>query len=1047
MNELLTSSVCRNISNLKDRAVELTLWLPVMLKEDKKPMLALIDSGSEVNIIGDVWIDPRNLDTSYVKLPITAINGGQLEILGLVNLSISLKRGRSMEVAMFVVKNSRICVLGRPFLVENRVIVYHEDQSLDMHDEKYALVRRNPLCWSNSVQMNFREGFSLEHIPKTTAEKLQRILWTYSKVWEGERIGRTSIVEHEINLTTPRAICCGNRKYSLEQQVLIDREVESMLQKGIIRESHSPFASGVVLVKKKDNSCRFCVDYRPLNAVTVHDSHPLPRIKDLLSSIKESKFFISLDLRAGYWQIKMRTEDIPKTAFRTHRGLYEFVVMPFGLVNAPLTFQRFMENLFGDLRWRGVLAYLDDILIHSKTVDEALKLLETVLARLAESNLTVKLAKCSFFPSELDYLGHVITSDGIKPNANRVQALHKLGPPSDISGLRRVLGLFGYYREYIPRYAELVEPLLTNLRGKKALLEWGEEQQKALVSLKEALADRILKIPVDDDVFLLETDASGFATAAILSIVKNDGAFPIEFASNTLSEAERRWPIREQEAYAIVWALKRFDGYLRGRKVTVHTDHQSLKWLLEAKNGKLARWASKLQEYDLEVFYKKGIDLIHVDTLTRNPEEAEEVEERMVYSTRASCLDLSLPLLDEIKLRTEVESTVLEKGVERREGFLWYRGCIYPQASFRDIIIDYFHSSRASGHPGVVRTLKKISLNFKWPKMDEDVRGYIKSCLLCGQFKPGRERQQGLWKAHDNPIPFRVLHIDFWGPIMPEEQKLWVLTMIDVATRWPEAVLIQDKKASTVANKLIEAWITRFGVPDLIISDQDPSFMDESLTELLEKIGSKPYHSTVYHPEGNAPVESFHRHIKKTISILLRQAPNLSLGEVLQFALFAYRTTPHLSLNETPAFLLYGLDPSLPQDQHWNETVHGISAERLQLMKKVRENLIKRAVELNERNRERQNQRRIDTKFKENDLILIRDSRNSTGESNKLRPYFSLPYRIIRIDDGGKTAEARSLLDGKTTQVHIQNARFIDEPKTDFQQEIWNHHIGEEMSD
>jgi hypothetical protein len=310
-----------------------------------------------------------------------------------------------------------------------------------------------------------------------------------------------------------------------------------------------------------------------------------------LRSVRGSKAFVALDLRAGYWQISMEEDSIPLTAFRTHRGLFEWTRMPFGLINAPASFQRLMERILGDLRWQGVLVYIDDVLIHTPSNDETLRLLREILSRFRKSRLTIKMGKCDFFPESIEYLGHIVEAGALRPNPKRISVLRLLKPPNSLKELRSILGHFSYYREYIPKFSEMAAPL-TQLLKKTSVFVWQPEFSQILTYFIDRLATVTLANALETEEFLLETDASEVAVGAVLSCRTKHGNWrPVEFGSRTLAEAERRWPAHEREAYAIVWALDKFDHFLRGRSFRVHTDNKSLVFLSKAKKGKLARWA------------------------------------------------------------------------------------------------------------------------------------------------------------------------------------------------------------------------------------------------------------------------------------------------------------------------------------------------------------------------------------------------------------------------------------------------------------------------
>ena len=1016
--------------------------LPVKVGGCETSVLALVDTGAEVSLVGDYWAAAREKrvgDAVRVK----GLTGQAVETGPQLTVQLTLENGKVVELHAIELCNSSRVVLGIPFLRQQRAVIDLERETLRLSVGTYPLVLSPK---ARVLELEVDAGGATKHEAEEVAAKaqladdlkgrLKKILVEFEDLWLERRTGRTNVLEHPVNLTTRRPVCCGPRKYSLEQQEVIDQEVKKMLAAGICRESFSPYAAGVVLVKKKTGDWRFCVDYRPLNEVTVRDMHPLPRIKDLLNSIKTSKYFVALDLKAGYWQIAMREEDIPKTAFRTHRGLYEFVVMPFGLVNAPASFQRLMEIVLGDLRWRGVLVYLDDILIHATTPEDVLTLLEQVLKRLRQAGLTVNIDKSDFFPESLLYLGHVLSPKGIEPARKRVDALQALTKPTDLKGLRRLLGLFSYYREYIANFAAIVEPL-TKLLKKGVRFEWSREQESALETLKGALMNKVLTCPLDGDDFVLETDASDYAVAAILSVERQEGRMPVEFASATLTGAERRWPTREKEAYAIVWALRKFEEYLRGRHVKVYTDHHSLQWLMAAKKGKLARWAQTLQEYELEVHYRKGTEGAHVDAFTRNPEEQETVEERMVYAAEAKPTQPSLPTIEEVREASKaLKSVDIPKGSERCNGLYLSKAKIFVPPSLRDRVVAATHTGVMAGHPGVKRTVMNVKKVFWWPGIEKDVAQWVKSCLTCQRVKPGKERFQGLLRPHPQETLFDAVYMDIWGPVNYRDESFQVLTMIDRVSRWPEATILESKEATHIAAAFMKTWCSRYGVPTRVITDQEPVFMGQVLEELFNVLNVKTLKSTVYHPEGNAPIETFHRHLKKAMTVFELQQVKLTADEALQLALLSYRAVPNTRLGDTPAYFLFGEDITLPETKQWSRVnLRGEDYDRLRAIKQVREDLVSRARILADRDTKNRNQDRTEVTFTEGNLVVLRSS--PTGVKRKLDAPWGVPHRVIKVWSNGKAALCQNLLTGDTQEAHIQNARFLSKPQTETQAQEW----------
>lgn len=304
----------------------------------------------------------------------------------------------------------------------------------------------------------------LEHALKSnilTSEgeaKVRQLLKRYMKMWTEGGVGKAKHAVHEVKLTDYRPIMMPPRMIPQKFQQALDGEAEKMLRDGVISLSTSPYCTYPVLAAKKDGGIRFAVDYRRLNSITVPDKTPLPRIEDLIAAVEGSKYFAPLDLRSGFWHIPMHEHQKHMTVFRTHRALYHFNVMPFGLINAPATFQRWVNDILGDKRYEGVLLYLDDFLIHAKTEVEFLELFELALMRLERAGAHLKLSKCEIVPKSFDYLGHNIEEGVRRPLAKKIDALNRIKAPKDISGVRSILRMFGFYRLYIPNYSEITLP-------------------------------------------------------------------------------------------------------------------------------------------------------------------------------------------------------------------------------------------------------------------------------------------------------------------------------------------------------------------------------------------------------------------------------------------------------------------------------------------------------------------------------------------------------------------------------------------------------------
>ena len=485
-----------------------------------------------------------------------------------------------------------------------------------------------PITMDENRFNNIKQTLRLDHLNFEEKDHITKLCLKYPEIFylEGDKLTFSNRIKHSIKTTDPNPIFTKSYRYPYVHKQEIKKQIDKLLEQGIIQPSFSPWSSPVWIVPKKMDASgiqkwRLVIDYRKLNCNTVKDVYPLPNITDLLDQLGKCKYFSTIDLCSGFHQIEVEEEDREKTAFTVENGHWEFSRLPFGLSNSPRTFSRVMDNVLSGLQGEQCLCYMDDIIVYSATLEEHIDRLENVFNRLATSNLKIQPDKCEFLRKEVAYLGHVVTPEGIKPNPAKIEAVVNFPQPRNPKEIKQFLGLSGYYRRFLPNYAQLVKPL-TSLLKKNVEFTFNEKCVKAFERCKVLLTTApILQYPDFEKDFIITTDASLNAIGAVLSQGEPGADLPIFYASRTLNPAETRYSAIERELLSIVWATKHFRPYIYGRKFTIYSDHKPLEWLMSVKDpgSRLVRWRLKLAEYDYEIKYKAGKLNTNADALSRIP--------------------------------------------------------------------------------------------------------------------------------------------------------------------------------------------------------------------------------------------------------------------------------------------------------------------------------------------------------------------------------------------------------------------------------------------
>jgi len=434
-------------------------------------------------------------------------------------------------------------------------------------------------------------------------------------------LGKTNATALTIRCTSDIPVVYRPYRLAENEKRTVREMIRELLANDIIRESSSPYASPILLVKKKNGEYRMCVDFRKLNAVTIKDKYPMPLIEEQIDKLGGSRYFTGLDLASGYYQVPVAADSVEKTAFVTPEGHYEFLRMPFGLTNAPAVFQRLMDTALGDLKNSIAFPYLDDVIIPSNTIDEGLTRLRQVLEAFRKQHLTLKLEKCSFFAESIEYLGREISAQGVRPSRRKVEALERMEMPRSVKQIRQFLGLANFFRKFVENFATIVEPL-TRLTRKDIPWSWGDAQERAFHTIKDKLTTRpVLTIFDPNRHTEVHTDASAIGIGAML-LQQVDGRMAVvSYYSRQNTADQRCYHSYELETMAVVLALRYFRVYLLGIKFKVVTDCNAVRSTFVKRDllPRIGRWWLEVQEFTFDIEYRAGSKMAHADALSRNP--------------------------------------------------------------------------------------------------------------------------------------------------------------------------------------------------------------------------------------------------------------------------------------------------------------------------------------------------------------------------------------------------------------------------------------------
>lgn len=953
---------------------------------------ALLDSGSTGSIIDSEFVKRHSLPTKPLAYPIPAINadGSRNSAGPITHVSeLSMSIGDHTEKIMFAVARlgDHDIYLGFDWLSFHNPEVdwsrkklyftrcpsacnYHthtiapeddeeeverervekeevEEQDLEGEDRLRTgdrVFMFNEESFQRSLKQQTqdeqdRNSFAKELI--STLPKQIRDYWAvFGEPGHNERLPERRPWDHAIDLT-PEFKSVKAKLYPVpkSQQAELDSFLEENLRNGQIRESKSPMSSPFFFIKKADGSLRPVQDYRKLNDMTVKNRYPLPLIGELLDKLEGAKYFSKVDIRWGFTNVRIKEGDEWKAAFLTNRGLYEPLVMFFGMCNAPATFQKMMNDIFKELIDEGkIIVYMDDILIFTETEKEHWDVVRRVLHLLAKHKLSLKVAKCEFCKPEIPFLGMIIGNGRICMDPKKTEAISDWPVLTSKKEVQQFLGFCNFYRRFIKDFSKIARPL-TVLTGNTEFV-WGKEQQSAFDTLKNALCTSPVLATYKNNLPLrVECDASDFALGAVLSQLQDEKWHPLAYFSKSLNETERNYEIYDKELMAILVSLEEWRQYLLSTEVPIEiwSDHQNLGYFREPQklNRRQARWFSELQDYNFSLHHKAGSLMGKPDAITRRPDldrgqgdNKDVVVLKAEYFRSVALRVTDIPtqsfatIYERVRKASGQKDSVVEKALESKEkgwvqrddGVVEWKGRIYiPRHSvLREDLLMMYHDAPMAGHPGQYKMHELITRDYWWPGVLRDVKRYVNGCSLCQANKPLHRPAKIPLSPHDVPsAPWEVVSMDIIGPLPESKGKNAILVFVDMFTKRMRSLAITTKVTAIEVAELIRDHIFRnHGLPRKFVSDRGTQFVAEVARELYRLLGIEQNPSSAAHPQTDGQTERLNQEIEAFLRLYTNYRQD-DWVDWLAIQEFCYNNRVSSATGYSPFFLESGRNPNM----------------------------------------------------------------------------------------------------------------------------------------
>lgn len=896
---------------------------------------------------------------------------------------------------------------------------------------------------------------------------IRRLLTEYKDVFKDKlpsELPPLRNVEHVIETGDASPIRRPPFKMSPLELDELQRQLKELLDKGFIQPSSSPWGAPVLFVRKKGGALRMCIDYRAINSLcTKRLNTPLPRIDECLERLSGAKYFSQLDLTSGYHQIRIREEDVPKTAFVTRYGSFEWKVLPFGLSNSPSVFQKMMNTVLSGFVDKFVQLYLDDVLLYSRTAEEHLQHIRLVLERFRQHKLYVNPSKSSFNQKEVEFLGMRVSSEGILPSKSKVKAIQEWPRPTNVQEVRQFVGLASHYRRFLKNFSSVAAPLTELTKGtgpKRRSIVWSSACQQAFESLKFMMTHApVLQAPDMSKPYIIETDSSDFGCGGVLLQKDDHGVLhPLAFESKKFSSAERNYPAQERELLGVLHALRTWRCFIDGADYVVYTDHNPLQYLRSQvkPTPRLVRWLSEIETYDPKILYKPGKDNHVPDLLSRRDgpgctASSRDMEPGFLYN-------VSSPKTHEAALRIHqtdwpllylsppdlVPEAAKDKLNRNRDKFVVRDGKVFRKTSVNGVdvevrfcafanratLVSQFHEG--FGHAGQGTVYDLVKKRWWWPGISTDIPEWLSRCKEC-QLAAGsnKSKHRAPMVPLNIPPAFGRWHLDFVGELpLTRNGNKWLLTAVDYSTNWPIARAVPEATAEAVADFIYEEIVMRFGCPEEIVTDRGANFMSTVVKLYLERIHTNHKLTSAFHPRTNGKCERLNGILKTMLRKYVHGAIHI-WDKFVDTALFAARVRHHRSTGYSPFYLVYGREPKLPGDytrpyldkatSNDPRTIAEHTARELEALGQARAAAEARMRAVQEQDKERWDAHVEKLEFEVGDHVLLRNEQKYGLEYN-----WSGPYLIVAKNEASHVYKLTSVSgEPYPSWVHIDRLKEV----------------------